>query len=453
MKNLLLPGLLMSLMMASSFTYAATDLDELLKQVQESQLESSKINKQREQRFMRNKAKQQDLLNQARAELKPVQNKVAKLRSDFTQNEKDIKELKELLQKRAGDLSQLTALVRQVAGDFRAVADNSMISAQFPHRLEFLDDVAETNELPDIKTLEKLWFTLQQEMTENGKVVQFDAKVMETNGMTSEKKVIRVGPFTPVSQGNFLQYLPLTLQFQYLLRQPDSSIVSNAEALEAAVGTRGAEIYPIAIDPTRGSIFELLQNKPALSDRIQQGGWVGYMIIVLGILGLLLAVIQLFHLERVSGGVKKQLSNLSSPSLDNPLGRVLAVFKPSAIVDVESLELQLDEAILKETPRLERGQALLKLLAAVAPLMGLLGTVVGMIVTFQAITVFGTSDPKLMAGGISQALVTTVLGLVVAIPLLFAHSVVASRSRGLIQILDEQAAGLMARSLESKGKV
>lgn len=445
--------LLLCCLMTATVSHAATDLDELLKQVQASQQESSKINKQREQRFLRDKANQQKLLDQARAELRPVQNKVARLRGSFTQNEKDIRELKQVLQKRAGDLSQLTALVRQVAGDFRAVADNSIISAQFPHRLEFLDDVAETNELPDIATLEKLWFTLQQEMTENGKVVQFDAKVMETNGLTSEQKIVRVGPFTSLSEGRFLKYLPLTLQFQHLLRQPDGSVVNNAEALEAAAGSGSSEVYPIAIDPTRGSIFELLQNKPGLGDRIQQGGWVGYMIIALGILGLLLAIVQLFHLEKVAAAVKKQLSNLSNPSSDNPLGRVLSVFQPSAVVDVESLELQLDEAILRETPKLERGQALLKLLAAVAPLMGLLGTVVGMIVTFQAITVFGTSDPKLMAGGISQALVTTVLGLVVAIPLLFAHSVVASRSRGLVQILDEQAAGLMARSLESKGKV
>lgn len=451
MKNLVFPGLALVMVCMTAYAHAATDLDELLKQVQASQQESAKINKQREQRFLKNKTQQQKLLDQAKAELRKVENRVAGLRSTFTKNEKDIKDLRELLQKRAGDLNQLTALVRQVAGDFRAVVDNSIISAQFPDRLVFVDDVAETNELPDIATLEELWFTLQQEMTENGKVVQFDAEVMETDGTTSKKPVVRVGPFSPISQGQYLKYLPLTVQFQYLLRQPDEPAVSYAEDLEKAVDSQEDAIYPISIDPTRGSIFDLLQNRPSMADRISQGREVGFAIIILGVAGLILAIMQLVHLERVARAVRRQMSNLSQPSQDNPLGRVLSVFKPSAVVDVESLELQLDEAILKETPRLERGQSILKLLAAVAPLMGLLGTVVGMIVTFQAITVFGTSDPKLMAGGISQALVTTVLGLIVAIPLLFAHSVVSSRSRGLVQILDEQAAGLMARSLETRG--
>lgn len=443
---------LLIVILALAPAHAATDLDQLLEQVKASQQESAKINKQREARFKRNKAQQQKLLDQARAELRQVENRVASQRAKFTKNEKDIKDLKETLQKRAGDLNQLTALVRQVAGDFRAVADNSMISAQFPKRLEFIDDVAETNELPDIATLEELWYTLQQEMTENGKVVQFDADVMQINGTTEKQSVVRVGPFTAISQGRYLKYLPLTVQFQYLLRQPDGSAVGNAEDLEAATGQKAEEPMPISIDPTRGSIFELLQFKPGMMDRVQQGGEIGWLIIGLGLAGLMLAVYQLLNLQRISAGVKRQLGNISRPTQDNPLGRVLSVFEPSAVMDVESLELQLDEAILKETPKLERGQSVLKLLAAVAPLMGLLGTVVGMIVTFQAITVFGTSDPKLMAGGISQALVTTVLGLVVAIPLLFAHSVVSSRSRGLVQILDEQAAGLMARSLETKAK-
>jgi len=116
----------------------------------------------------------------------------------------------------------------------------------------------------------------------------------------------------------------------------------------------------------------------------------------------------------------------------------------------ELLQLKLDEAVLAEIPALERGNSLIKLLAAIAPLLGLLGTVTGMILTFQAISLFGSGDPKLMAGGISQALVTTVLGLVVAIPLLFSHSVIAYLSRSMIQRLDEQCAGVLARSAEER---
>ena len=89
--------------------------------------------------------------------------------------------------------------------------------------------------------------------------------------------------------------------------------------------------------------------------------------------------------------------------------------------------------------------------ANTATLLGLLGTVTGMIATFQSITLFGTGDPKLMAGGISQALITTVLGLIAAIPLLLLHNFVATRSKDLVQILEERSAGMVASRAE-KGK-
>ena len=322
-----------------------------------------------------------------------------------------------------------------------------MISAQYPQRTAFLDDLAQTESLPDIDTLERLWIDLQREMTETGKVVTFPGRVMAVDGTTNEQPVTRVGPFVAVSeQGQYLHYLPLTFEFQVLPKQPD-----GGEALAEDLAEANEGWWPMLIDPTRGSILALLEQQPTITDRIKQGGWVGAAIIVLGIAGLMFAAWQLFYLEGVARKVRSQLGRLESPSDDNPLGRILSGYQTTirqGQVDVESLELQLDEAILKETPRLERGQGLLKLLAAVAPLMGLLGTVVGMIATFQAITLFGTGDPKLMAGGISQALVTTVLGLIAAIPLLFAHSVVSARSKGLVQILDEQAAGLLASRLE-----
>jgi biopolymer transport protein ExbB len=137
--------------------------------------------------------------------------------------------------------------------------------------------------------------------------------------------------------------------------------------------------------------------------------------------------------------------NTAELSDDNPLGRVLAVAEKSGMEDTDNLELLLDEAITREVPVLEKGLAIIKLIAAIGPLLGLLGTVTGMIVTFQTISLYGSGDPKLMAEGISQALVTTVQGLCVAIPLLFLHSIVASRSRTLVQILDEQTAGLISR--------
>ncbi|MGD8637210.1 MAG: MotA/TolQ/ExbB proton channel family protein, partial [Gammaproteobacteria bacterium] len=208
------------------------------------------------------------------------------------------------------------------------------------------------------------------------------------------------------------------------------------------------EVVGTAVDPSRGSLLGLLIQAPSLRERIDQGGVVGYVIIVLGVIGLLIAVWRLLYLSGVGAGIRKQLKS-ETPNEKNPLGRILKVYDDNVDTDTETLELKLDEAILREAPNLEKWQGGIKVLAAVAPLLGLLGTVTGMIATFQAITLFGTGDPKLMAGGISQALVTTVLGLCVAIPLVLLHSWVAGRSRGLIEILEEQTAGIIARKAEA----
>ena len=151
--------------------------------------------------------------------------------------------------------------------------------------------------------------------------------------------------------------------------------------------------------------------------------------------------------------VKRQLQAIAQPSTDNPLGRVLAAFKGDASrieEDAEVAELRISEAVLREVPKLERFQAFLRLAVAAGPLLGLIGTVIGMIITFQSITESGSSDPKLMAAGIGQAMIATVLGLGIAIPLLFVNTGLAAMSRQIVQILDEQSTGLLAESIERK---
>ena len=186
---------------------------------------------------------------------------------------------------------------------------------------------------------------------------------------------------------------------------------------------------------------------PSVKERIDQGGFVGYVIIGLGIVGLLIGLWRILALTGASAKVRSQLKS-DTPNENNALGRILSVYDKNRDTDTETLELKLDEAILKETPKLEKWQGAIKVIAAVAPLLGLLGTVTGMILTFQQITLFGTGDPKLMAGGISQALVTTMLGLFVAIPMVLLHSVVAGSSKNLIEILEEQSAGIIASQSE-----
>lgn len=218
-----------------------------------------------------------------------------------------------------------------------------------------------------------------------------------------------------------------------------------ATGLEQAVtGT-----VPMVVDPTRGSVLNLLIQVPDLVERIQQGRLVGYVIIAVAAIGLLIALERTFYLLIVGRKIKKQIDS-ATPNPSNPLGRIMALYQETKDSEMSVFELKLEELVLRDTPKLQKGLQTLKILAVIAPLLGLLGTVTGLIETFQSLTLFGTGDPRLMAGGISQALVTTVLGLVTAIVLILFHSGLLSKSRGLIVFLEEQSAGIMALHLENR---
>lgn len=397
-------------------------------------------NEAREQRFVADHDQQEDLLRQAEQELTAENARSDQLRAEFDQNETDLADLDETLRVRVGNMGELFGVVRQVAGDTKGIIDTSLISAQLTGRSARVDELAQADELPSIGDLTDLYMLLLQEMAESGKVVRFNTDIIMADGRAAAAEVVRVGVFNVISGDDFLQFEPQTGSLQVLARQPVGRFSSLAGGLFGA--TTG--IVPMAVDPSRGSILGLLIQAPSLIERIQQGGLVGYVIILLGALGVLVSIERFVMLARASRGIQAQLGSVI-PKDDNALGRILRVYESNSTVDSETLGLKLDEAILREAPVLERWQGWIKVLAAVAPLLGLLGTVVGMIRTFQAITLFGTGDPKLMAGGISQALVTTVLGLTVAIPLVLLHSLVSGRSRTLVEILEEQSAGIIAR--------
>jgi len=443
LSNRLIAALVCGVALSWSLSAAAApgSLDELLQQVKRIKSEEAKENAAREAAFVRDKERQQQLLQDARAKLAAEEARADALRSRFDENEKKLAEMEETLQQRQGNLGELFGVVRQVAGDTAGVVSGSLVSSQYPDREDALIALGKEKDLPSIEQLEGLWFALQQEMTESGKVVQFQGAVVSPEGVAEPRKVTRVGVFNAVSDGKFLRYISETGQLVELSRQPQPRFLAMAAGLEGASG----EMVPMALDPSRGSILSMLVQAPDLVERVAQGREIGYIIIVLAIVGLLVAVYRLFDLSIMGLKVRSQLKHDDQPKRNNPLGRVLSVYHDNPDVDLETLERRLDEAIIKETPRVQRGLSIIKILAVVAPLLGLLGTVTGMIQTFQSITLFGTGDPKLMAGGISQALVTTVLGLMAAIPLTFLHALVASRSRNLVQVLDEQSAGIIAR--------
>ncbi len=418
-------------------------LDQLLREVKKNQGLEGKINRAREAQFLAEKNKQQQLLQIAQTNLAKQERLSTQLKAHLDANEIALTELETQLNNSSGVLGELFGVAKQAAGDLKADLRNSLVSAQFPDRAEKLDLIADSKALPTIGQLETLWFTLQHEMTESGKVVYFNSQIEQASGKPIDAKVIRIGTFNALSNGEYLQFSSDTGRLTVLPRQPESQYLSLADQMMSA------QTGPVAvgIDPTRGVILSMLIQAPDTVERIKQGGFIGYIILLLGTVGFIYAIIRLVNLTLTGNKMNAQM-NETTILTDNPLGRVFAAAEQDKTENTENLELILDEAITREIPVLEKGLPMIKLLAAVAPLLGLLGTVTGMIATFQSISLFGTGDPKLMASGISQALVTTMLGLCIAIPLLFLHSLVAARSRVLVQILDEQTAGLISRRLE-----
>lgn len=425
----------------------AMDLDALLKQLEEGQFAQSEQNQAREREFMQQRAEQDRLLEEARQRRNALLAQSETLETRFEENEFKLADLNGALDNRLGSLKELFGVLQQVAGDTKNKFHNSMISAQIPGRSAFLDEMAQemgsSSKLASIEEIERVWFEMQREMTESGKVTKFDTAVVEAGGEKVNKEVVRVGPFALVSDGKYLDYNGATGTVSELVRQPADRYMDSAEELQESDG----KLVEFGIDPTGGSILGLLVQAPNLQERVEQGGVVGYIILIVGAFGLLLAIERLISLTIIRTKVNKQLKSKKLKST-NPLGRVLKVREKYPEADTEALELHLTEAILGEVPKLSRNLTIIKIISVVAPLMGLLGTVTGMINTFQAITLFGTGDPKLMAGGISTALVTTVLGLVVAIPMTLLYAMLNTRSKNIVYILQEQASGVIAERAE-----
>jgi len=436
-----------ALLSASVQAQNASTLDQLLEEVKNNRVSEARLNKQREAEFQSARADKQALLRKAQSDLASEKARGDRLAKQFADNETTLQEKETELDQATGDLGEMFGVVRQASAEAFGRISTSIVSAEYPGRAAFLQRMSEESEgLPNITELENMWIALQTEMTESGKVSRFTTDVVLLDGGTAQQEVVRVGTFNLIGEQGYLIYDDQNEQVQPLGRQPDAHMVDSALGLRDA--TSG--VLPTFVDPTRGVILGLLKGKATMEERYHAGGAVGYTITVMLAIGLLIGLYKVITLTLVSGKIRSQLNNTGNPSDGNPLGRILKVYHENKSTDTENLELKLDEAILRELPRIESGINIIKIFAAIAPLLGLLGTVLGMIATFQQITLFGTGDPRLMAGSISMALVTTAQGIIAALPLILTHSIVAGRSKSIVHILDEQTAGIVASHAESE---
>ncbi len=424
--------------------WADTGLDAFLKGVRERAVEEQRKDQAREKEFRADLEAARQRVQQLRQQVAREQERQEGLLEVHEANEAELAEMETTLREKQGSLGEMFGVLRQSAGDFHAQFVGSLAMADRPEALGFVSELSNSRSLPSMRELERFWLIVLEEMVGSGRVDRFESEVVLPDGTKHEGHVLRVGAFNAVADGAYLSHVQGRNQFLRLPRQPENRYLRQVRNLEQSPA---GEVNFFALDPSRGAILEHLVQSPSLLERIRQGREIGMVILGIGLFGLGLFVVRYTILTATDRRMQRQMG--AEELLDNnPLGRILTLYEQNRKADPETLEIKLDEAVMREVPGLERGLTTIKILAAVAPMLGLLGTVVGMIETFQSITLFGTGDPQLMAGGISQALVTTALGLTVAIPLLLLHSVASAKSKRLVNIMEERSAGVLAAHME-----
>ena len=454
-------GLLTVAVLSTSNVHAQLDFNKIQRSVDSATSADRRANSAREAQFKKALSSARSKLNTAKNARVKEEQIGKRLDNEITVNDGKIAELQADLSRELGDLKELFGVIQQTASEAQEDYKTSLISAQYPTRSEELrlmvEKMASLTELVSIDEIEELWFELQNEMVEQSNIVTFNKPVSVVTSYTEDEEgnklpvyekqdraVTRVGVFSAVTDNDIVQYDNKRglVALENQMRGEFIDFSSNLQGANSGVST-------FLLDPTKGALLTAYASKPTVDEKVDEGGVVGYLILVLGAIAVVIALIKFLILKGVESRVVKQSKDIKRASLKNPLGRVLKVYQDNESVDPETMELKLGEAMLKESPKLNSWIMLIKIIAVVAPLLGLLGTVTGMIQTFQAITLYGAGDPQTMAGGISKALVTTVLGLVVAIPSVFLHWVVSSRAKRVEEILDEHATGLIAKKYES----
>ncbi|MDA9558203.1 MotA/TolQ/ExbB proton channel family protein [Vibrio sp.] len=446
------PLLLSAMFVAFSFSLSSTSTfaDELKNAaLAEQQLDASH-HAQREAEFKKKELALQEQKAKLEAERTRLQTSIDHLTKTFSNNERVLLEQQKTLTLETGALGEVFGVVRQNAKIHQIDIQDSVTAWDNSQYHATVDAMVEAKALPNIEQLEILWKSYLLQIKASGEMSSGQIHYIDETGRSHEVEAKRIGTFGIVTSNGYVNWNAEKQVAQAYPVQPEFMPTLETLAL-AEVGLSN----PLSIDPARGDLISQLDQKPTLKDRMEAGGVVGQIILIMLAIGLIIALIRGVFLMTARRKIATQLTapfEVDNPFEvgNNPLGRVLAVYEKDKGRSVESLELRLLEAIVDEQAQLERGLSMLKLFAALAPMLGLLGTVTGMIETFQVITQYGNADPKVMAGGISTALITTVLGLVAAMPLLFAHNILSTQAEAIRQILEKQGIALVAERSEQR---
>lgn len=439
MKCATLTGVILAALLPLSAMATGEDVDALVESVRQEALREAAFEEERIRRFLDERERKAEMLADARAQLAAANRRADQLRGEYEANEATLTDYEASLRERAGDLNDTFAIVRQAALSADGVMGSSLVAAEATDRSTFMQDLGKGETPPSIEDIKRLWTMVMSEISESGKVVNFNATVIKPQGDEAEQVVTRAGVFNSVSNGAFLRYLPSSGKLVELSRQPAPRFQAMASDLQEA--TSG--VVGMALDPSKGAILSLMVQSPDLGERVDQGGAIGYLILILGAVGVVIVIQRGVANLFARRAIDSHVSSDAQADGKNALGRLQKVVADMQGEDTESINIRLDEQLAEESSRLNRGLPTVAVLAAVSPLLGLLGTVTGMIETFQSITLFGTGDPKLMSGGISQALVTTQLGLAVAIPLVLFHSLLVGRANRIVERLGKFSSDML----------
>ena len=439
MKCATLSGVLLAALLPLSAMAAGEDVDALVESVRQEALREAAFEEERIRQFLDERERKSEMLAEARTQLAAANRRADQLRGEYETNEATLTDYEASLRERAGDLNDTFAIVRQAALSADGVMGSSLVAAEATDASTFMQDLGKGETPPSIEDIKRLWTMVMSEISESGKVVNFNATVIKPQGDEAEQVVTRAGVFNSVSNGAFLRYLPSSGKLVELSRQPAPRFQAMASDLQEA--TSG--VVGMALDPSKGAILSLMVQSPDLGERVDQGGAIGYLILILGAVGVVIVIQRGVANLLARRAIDSHVSSDAKSDGKNALGRLQKVVDDMQGEDTESINIRLDEQLAEESSRLNRGLPTVAVLAAVSPLLGLLGTVTGMIETFQSITLFGTGDPKLMSGGISQALVTTQLGLAVAIPLVLFHSLLVGRANRIVERLGKFSSDML----------
>lgn len=435
----------LALALSLPFAFASVanaSTNSLVQQATQEKTQQQQHNQQREAGFVQTAQELQAAKAELLAERNRLQKEADQLSSQFSDNENTLARLEETLRLETGSLGEMFGVVRQNAKELQSELDQSVTGVEPRAHQQSIDDVVAAKTLPSMAQLRGLWQAMREEIRASGQIQTTEIQWLNGQGETQTVPALRLGSLGLISEQGYVKWDNARQQaLSYQQLPSDFPTFSHIRTLV------DGDVVTMKVDPSRGVLLEQLALTPTLSQRLQAGGVIGNVILVLLGVGLIIALYRGAILATLRQKIKAQLKNPEQPG-NNPLGRILAVYNKEQQRSVEALELRLLEAVVDEQNHLETGLSMLKLLAALAPMLGLLGTVTGMIETFQVITQFGNGDPKVMAGGISMALVTTVEGLIAAIPLLLAHNILSAQAEAIRNILEKQGIGLVAQQAE-----